>query len=250
MRLPSLLVPLALAACADGATARLGFDNQTAARTGPGLLADGTSLRLKIIAAYLAEDVDPVTMNNLGDTAMIWLNPQCADDISGCNVSGMRAPVGGPRVTDFFDLARPTAEINAALNAQGAAVPVGTYRYARIEMCKSYDGQAQPDEPTLMWAAPGMAAEQPFTSGDCGRTSQPFATPLVLGAGDTVAIFLGYDLASSVASGPGLPQCANGHCFRSCFDIDATTRACMDFPDFAPTAALDSGTATAVPPTR
>jgi len=230
-----------LAACTSGATVRLELANHTPS-FGPAVLADGTSLRLRLIAAYLAEDVDPVSQDNAGQTSMVWLNPQCADDISGCNVSGFANPAGGPRVTDYFDLARPTAEVNAELNSQDTAVAPGTYRYARVEMCKAFGGETLPSEPTLMWAGPGMDSEQPFTSADCGRTSLPFDPPLVLADTDAVRVELGYDLARAVVAGaPGSSSCAiagDPRCFQACVDTSPTTRACMEFPDFAPSAAI------------
>src|ERR1043165_4713591 len=66
---------LAAGAGCDGATARLSLANQTVTShpESAGLLANGTSLRLKMVAVYLAEDVDPNTMNNVGSTEMIWL---------------------------------------------------------------------------------------------------------------------------------------------------------------------------------
>ena len=236
-----------LGAC-SGASVKFQMSNDTAvARTTDGAAAtDGVVLKLKLIAAYLAEDVDPVTMNNAGATEMIWLNPQCQDDISGCNVSGFAEPAGGPRVTDYFDLARTNAEVNADLNSQGATISPGTYRYARIEMCKAYAPATQPTDPTLMWQGPGMTAEQPFTSGDCGRTSAAFDPPLVLAAGDSVAVTLGYDLSTSIVSGaPGRGSYTidgamdDGHprWFRACEDVDAEHRDCFDFPDFVPSAA-------------
>ena len=232
-----------LSACVGGATATLSFDNQTVGVSEPHLLADGTSLRLKLIAAYLAEEVDPATMNNVGNTAMVWLNDQCADDISGCNVSGEPLPAG-PRVTDYFDFARPTDEVNAQLNSQGRSVPPGSYRYARLELCKSYDPSTLPSDPTLMWRAPGMTDEVPFTSGDCGRTSLPFEPALELADGDTVEVTLGYDLASAIIAGPNVQQCDGAHCYRACVEISGG-RACMDFPDFAPSARKGAGSATA-----
>ena len=94
-------------------------------------------------------------------------------------------------------------------------------------------------------AGPGMSAEQPFTSGDCGRTSAAFDPPLVLAAGDSVAVTLGYDLATSIVAGaPGQGYTIQGatidgapHYFRACEDIDADHRVCMDYPDFVPSAA-------------
>ena len=240
MRLLCLaLVPLA--ACAASASAQFELANTTgAARAAPHVLADGTSLRLKIIAVYLATDVDPTTMDNVGDTEMIWINPQCSGDISSCNVDGFTAPAGGPRITDYFDLARPTAEVNAELNSQAMTVTTGSYKYARLELCKAY-GQSQATVPTMMWRGPGMPDERPFTSGDCGRTSLAFDPPLELGAGDSVAVTLNYDLGASVVSGApgtgGFEIAGTDHWFRDCVDLDDTHRACMDFPDFAPSAA-------------
>jgi hypothetical protein len=245
-----LILAAALSACAGSATARLELANQTAAtaRRTAAVLGDGTSLRLKLIAAYLAEDVDPVTQNNIGKSAMIWLNPECSDDISGCNVAGMALPPG-PRITQYFDLARPSAEVNAELNSQDAAIEPSTYRYARVELCKSYGGQTQADIPTLMWQGPGMDSEQSFVSGDCGRTSLPFDPPLVIAAGDAVTISLGYDLAAAVVDGEphaGAWSCSIAghddpggapHCFRACVDTAPDHRVCMDFPELAPSAA-------------
>src|ERR1041384_2340395 len=172
-----LLTVLApLTAGMGSASARLALDNQTATARPhtASLLADGTSLRLKLIAAYLSEDVDPTTQNNIGQTAMIWLNPECNDHISGCNVEGMTLPPG-PRITQYFDLARPSAEVTADLNAQDTPIEPATYRYARVEMCKSYGGQTQPTVPTPMWTGPGptRAASRAASATTSPRLSWP-----------------------------------------------------------------------------
>ena len=232
--------------CVGGASATFQLSNDTATARTTEHAAGTSSLRLKIIAAYLAEDVDPITMNNIGDNAMIWINPQCGGEIDGCNVDGFTLPAG-PRITDYFDLSRTSDEINADLNAQATAIPPGSYRYARLELCKAFGGESQASIPTMMWRGPDMAADQPFTSGDCGRTSLAFDPPLVLAAGDTVAITLGYDLGAAVVGGTPTPNNpgsivgatesdGSAHVFRACTDVDADHRDCMDFPDFAPSA--------------
>jgi hypothetical protein len=247
-----LIASAALSGCMGSATARLELANQTAtpaarsADANPQVLADGTSLRLKLISVSLAPDVDPVTMDNIGESVNIWLNPECQGDNSGCNVTGFAQPAG-PRITQYFDLSRPTADVNAELNSQDATITPGTYRYARVELCKALGGQTQADVPTLMWKGPGMAAEQPFVSGDCGRTSLPFDPPLTLAAGDAVTISLGYDLAAAIVAGPPTSgtHCSlaveghddpsgEPHCFRTCVDTAADHRVCMDFPELAP----------------
>ena len=251
-RLATVALSVALSGCMGSASARLELDNRTAspaARTAQ-VLADGTSLRLKLIAAYVAEDIDPMTQNNFGRTAMIWLNDECNGDISGCNVAGMTMPAGGPRVMQYFDLSRPTSEVNAELNSQDASIEPGTYRYARVEMCKSYPGDALTQIQTMMWRGPGMSSEQAFVSGDCGRTSLPFDPPLEIAAGESVAVSLGYDLAAAIVAGaphPASPHCSFAiaghddpggapHCFRTCVDTAPDHRVCMDFPDLSPSA--------------
>ncbi|MEO8701609.1 MAG: hypothetical protein ABI867_16305 [Kofleriaceae bacterium] len=226
-----------LAACTDEASVRLELANQTPEAHVQGLLPDGRSLRLKMIAVYLAEDVDPVTQNNLGSTSMVWLNPQCNGDISSCNIDGF-----GGGVTEYFDLARSTEAINAELHSQDTAIALGTYRYARVEMCKGTIGEL-PTVPTLQWQGPGMTSEQAFTSGDCGRTSLAFDPPLELVTGDAVDVQLGYDLSRAIVTGAPSSLCGassvegDERCFRACVTTSPTTRTCMDFPDFTPTAA-------------
>jgi hypothetical protein len=246
MRTLVVALSCSLAACGS-AEVSLSMENLTGAAPAgtAALVADGTSMRIKMLAVYLAQDVDPVTMNNVGSSAMIWLNPQC-HDAERCVVEPP-----GDVVTDFFDFARPTADVQADLDGQAQTVAPGTYRYVRVDFCKVLNGGTQPSVPTMMWKGPGMAAEQAFTSGDCGRTSQAFDPPLQLGAGDAIEVTLGYDLAQAVVSGAPAtdsPHCSNAiegrhdadgspHCFRACVDVDASTRDCMDFPDFTPSAA-------------
>jgi hypothetical protein len=138
-------------------------------------------------------------------------------------------------VHEYFDFGLPTTEVNLALNAQGRAVEVGTYRYARIEFCKG-----TPAEPNLLWSGPGMAAERPMTVGDCARTSQVFDPPLEVGSGEAVTVTLGYDLGQSIQAGApgsgGYSLAGVDHWFRDCQDLGDGTRVCMDFPDFVPSA--------------
>jgi len=237
---------LLLVAGCSGASVHFELSNDTAAARTTAAATGDSVLKLKLIAAYLAEDVDPVTMNNIGGTEMIWLNPQCDGDISNCNVSGFAEPAGGPRVTDYFDLARPSAEVNAELNSQGLTISPGSYKYARIEMCKAFGGETVPTDPSLMWRGPGMAGEQAFASGDCGRTSLAFDPPLDLATGDSVMVTLGYDLDAAIVAGApsqvgygiaGTIDDGGGpHAFRACVDLDTDHRVCMDYPDFAPSA--------------
>jgi len=78
----------------------------------------------------------------------------------------------------------------------------------------------------------------------------PFDPPLVLASGDAAAVSLGYDLAKVVVSGaphPASPHCSfsiaghddpsgGPHCFRACVDLAPDRKACLDFPELAPSA--------------
>jgi hypothetical protein len=256
MRAPVLLSPLAaliltVSGCGSSAQARLQFANLAAptpsSSSKAAVLADGTSLRIKMLSVSITEDVDPVTQDNIGVTSNIWINPECGGDNDTCNIDGMDGGPSGPRVTQFFDFARPTADVNAELNSQDAKVTPGTYRYARVTFCKALGGQQLPTKPTLMWKAAGMPGELAFTSGDCGRTSLPFSPPLEIKAGHSVEVVLGYDLTQAIVVGTPEPDNLsalvghsdpNGqaHGYRACFDLSASARACMDFPDFSPSA--------------
>jgi hypothetical protein len=230
------LAALALAGCSGSATVRLALENETGASAAALAAPEpARTFRMKLVAVYVAEDVDPVTQDNVGRTSMVWLNPECHDDIGSCTPSG--TPGGGPRITGFFDFSPPTDVVNAALNAQGRDVEAGTYRYARVEFCK----YSMPEEPNLLWSGPGMTEERAMTVGDCGRTSQPFDPPLELADGDSVTVTLAYDLARSIVSGApdpasGMRIVGDGRWFRDCADVDGETRACMDVPEFVPSA--------------
>jgi hypothetical protein len=231
---PFALFALALAAAGCGsATVKLQLDNQTRATALVG--GPDRTFRMKLVAVYVAEDVDPETQDNVGKTSMVWLNPECHDDIGRCVPSGV--PGDGPRVTRFFDFSLPTDEVNAALNAQGNEIEPGTYRYARIEFCK----YGPPGEANLAWSGPGMTEERSLIVGDCGRTSAAFDPPLELAAGDTFTVTLGYDLSESIVVGAPSPGSTVGllgasRWYRDCADLDGSTRVCMDFPDFTPAA--------------
>jgi hypothetical protein len=232
---------LLLSACTGSASARLELRNDTPSARTQSLLEDGTSLRMKMIAVYLSEDIDQDRHDNIGMTSMIWMNDECGGDINGCNVDAYATPAGGPRVTTFFDLARSSAEVNAEVNGQDLPIEPGTYRYARIEMCKAGPGE-EPSLPTVMWRAPGMDHEASFASTGCARDSVPFDPPLEIGPDDAVSVSLGYDLHASIVVGAPASCGIAGYsrCFRACEDLADGTRACMDVPDFAPTASIDA----------
>lgn len=134
---------------------------------------------MKILSAYLAEDVDPATMNNVGRSERIWVNPKCPD-----------ADSCGDSDVDYFDLSDPT-DANRKLNAQGPEIAVGEYHYVRVEFCR---GGAQGN--LLRYKTAGMAAPLEATYGGCGVTSERLEPAVSVKDGSTVMIALEYDLSS------------------------------------------------------
>jgi len=190
-----------------------------------------TMLEVKLVAVYLSEDID-AQQNNVGANAMIYLNPECAGDISSCGVDPSMPHV----VQTFFDFAAPSDEVNAAINAQGNAISVGTFRYARMEFCKYGTGGTE----NLRWQTSAMPAPAEDVYPGCGTTSAPFDVPLVLAAGDSVAVTLSYDLSTAAMIGsPGVGDkdvvdtAGNAHVFQYCHD-DSGVRSCLQIPDFNP----------------
>jgi hypothetical protein len=132
---------------------------------------------MKILSAYLAEDIDAVTMNNVGAVQRIWVNPSCPS-ADGCRDSDV----------DYFDLSDPR-EANRALNEQAKEIETGTYRYVRVQFCI---GDAQGN--IVRYKTAGMSSPVEARYGGCAVTSERIEPPVELGAGDTITIALAYDL--------------------------------------------------------
>ena len=181
--------------CGKKATVALQLANTTAlmmqtqdvglqsATPNPESYVEPASLKMKFIAAYLSEDIDPVTQNNTGDTQMFWLNSECNENISDCNADAL---------TTFFDFTNP-AEANTALNSQGRAISLGTYKYVRLEFCK-YGATGN----VKVTGNHTDASEVTVTYGGCGETSAEMVPPLELKADETVKILLSYDLTDGI----------------------------------------------------
>lgn len=134
-----------------------------------------TSFQMKILAAYVVEDVDPVTSDNVGQVGMVWLNPKCST-INDCK----------PSMVDYSDLTDPTA-FNAELNSQAIGVKVGSYKYVRLEFC-----QGSADSSNVKVTNGSTTKE--FTYGGCGVTSVALSTPVTVTEGQSLTISVSYDL--------------------------------------------------------
>jgi hypothetical protein len=145
------------AGCQGGAGVKIAFDNR-----GPAGITQALSLEagrtptlfgIRLVAAYLAEDVD-ADMNNVGEVGRIWTNPVCDADLYHC---GIGPGAGANRVTEYFDLALPTDQVNARLNAQEHLIKPGSYRLLRLDMAGVL-GAHDNDVPNMRY---GMAGGTP-----------------------------------------------------------------------------------------
>jgi hypothetical protein len=138
-----------------------------------------TVYKMKLMCAYLAENITSGRQDNIGQTQMIWLNPQCAD-IRNCDPD---------TTTYWFDFAQNITAVNAELNKQNRTINTGTFRYVRLEFCKE-----AAKLPNLQWQAGNMTAPATFTVSDCAMTSVAADPPIVLKEGGSIRIQLAYSL--------------------------------------------------------
>lgn len=229
-RLPALIVGFSfIAACGKGdGTAKLAFEQSNASA----LTYAPDTFKMKLIAAYLSEDIDSGLHNNIGATSMFYVNPTCADDLMHCDISGGAAEDGKPitnLVNDFFDFS-PGVDVNAALNAHSSPVTAASYKYVRLEFCK-YNHE---NLPNVQWGgtfggATVTGAE--YVKNNCVTDSVEMVPPLAIAAGDTAVVTLSYSLADSVNTGGGFGD-------DSCVNVGAST-FCFTLPVFTPAAHLE-----------
>jgi hypothetical protein len=164
---------------------------------------------VKLVAAYLSEDIDPVTWENKGATSMIYVNPICGDELAKCDVGGDFERI----VTDYFEFTATTQEVNTQLNAQARTLPAGTYKYVRLEFCKYAENGNN-----FKFRASGMDEDHVYTRASCSVTAlcEP---PIVVEDGKSVTVRVTYDLTDTVwiyQESPGGANCTEGspaYCF-------------------------------------
>jgi hypothetical protein len=179
-----------------------------------------TFFGMKFVSAYLTEDVDPDTQNNIGSTQMIYLNPQCLDDIGKC---GVNPSEDTNLITSYFDFTKTTDEVNSQLNAQARGVEQNTYRFVRLEFCKNGTG----GNPNIAFKAGDMEENHEFALPMCAVTAE-ISPPLVVTDTTNVVLSLSYDLTDLVSifdTYPGSENCTN-----------TAPSYCLNVPDFVPSA--------------
>lgn len=214
---------------AAGAKATLSFSEESGQALS---VFAATTFKMKLLAAYLAEDLDE-NGANIGLSSMIYVNPECNNDLRHCDVSTGDAG-GGEAVENivetFFDFS-PGVDVNAALGAQALEVAVGTYKYSRLEFCK----QNEENVANVIWGgAFGEDTVPPteFERNACTYASAEMNPPLEVAEGDNIAVTLACDLSSSVFSlEPEETPQPSDHCVT----VNAT-KYCFQMPNFVPSA--------------
>jgi hypothetical protein len=139
-----------------------------------------TTFQMKIVQAYLVEDVD-ANSNNVGAVSRVWLHADCGGNADTCTDDKI----------SYFDLTDPTAA-NEKLKSEALAFSLEkssvTYQYVRLEFCV---GGAKGNN--VKFKTADMAAEKEVTYGGCGETSAKLDPPVVATNGTTVTVKLNYN---------------------------------------------------------
>jgi hypothetical protein len=184
-----------------GADVKVAFDHEIAsASAGQALtVEDGTTptvFGMKLVTMYVVEDVS-ADFNSVGEVGRIWMNPACDPDGYRCSI----APAAGDnQIKDYFDLALPSAEVNARLNAQNSSIKSGTYRYLHMDLA----GPIATDDhssPNLRFGTSAAAHEVRLNTNGYWVVLDP---PMVVADGDSVTVSLSYDLRGSYFEGATL----------------------------------------------
>lgn len=217
-------------------TITLQFENTSLAQTSlsamrsnasSSTVASPTFYGMKLIAAYLAEDIDPDTQSNIGQTLMFYLNEDCQEDISHCDISGGTAEDGEPisqiiGVDNYFDLTNPVTA-NEALSEQRRDIIAGTFQYVRMEFSKINEENA----PNVEWSYTGVPLRS-FVTNQHTVTSAKVSPPIVITSTSSAVTFVAtYDPSGSVSIGPD----AAGD---DCTNDESGNRVCFTIPTFTP----------------
>lgn len=228
-----------------GAKVQVAFNNLsgvTSALNLRNMLAVGTPstpevFAMKLVVMYLVPDVDPDTQNNIGTAARIWQNPVCDDDLTFC---GIGEGAGEYRVTDYFDFALPTEEVNANLVSQGRTVAEGTYKYLRVDFMGYNNGVTDSDTPNFKFGPNASTTHEIRPNWGNGYTVA-LAEPIEIVAGETVDVTIEYDYADSyyadASNDTGNPPEGGVIDNWSCVGSgNPATGPCLYFSGFAPSA--------------
>ncbi|HYX37667.1 MAG TPA: hypothetical protein VE954_31585, partial [Oligoflexus sp.] len=201
-------------------TAGLGLDTHAGAMTATIQTWSATSAQVKLMNVYLVADVDAQTQANVGSSALIWAAAACPPTKSEDGTYQVNSSCTDADVA-YFELARPTSDVNAELNSQGLGVPVGDYRYVRMGFCVN-----GPKAPNTKFMAEPMSEAFEFSSNVCGVTSAKVDPPISVGKDEAVTVSVAYDLSEAVYGGEGASA-------TNC-KVEGNIGYCWGFPTLTP----------------
>lgn len=179
---------------------------------------------VKLVVAYLVEDMDPDTGNNVGMVNRIWTNPVCDADLTHCNIT---SEAGQYRVTDYFNLALSSDEVNANLNSQRQKVASGTYKYIRVDFTGPIENPDENTDPNMQFAA--AENDTPVEVRWRNGYLYEIAEPIVIAEGESFTATLSYDIANHLyTSSPAAPTGENSEDYKC--DDNTTPTICMEGP--------------------
>lgn len=149
-----------------------------------------TIYKLTLVSFYMVEGKDPVTLNNTGAGAHIWISKNCDSDLTYCAVNPANA---NGYIPDYFDFARPSSVVNAEFNSykrdtKDSQLSAGTYNYIDMDFTgKSTDGDTTPNF-KFGTTTENTARTQTYA------VSIKLAEPLVLKEGESITVNLAYSL--------------------------------------------------------
>lgn len=152
----------------------------------------------KLVQIYLNEDVGANGYDNVGSSAYIWINPVCGIEESedGTRHIANNGNCDTTKIEEFFEFARPTAEVNASLNSQESPVRAGTYRYIRLQVC---DNTIAENNIKFTAAAAGLTTAFTGRTNNCILKPVKIDPPLEVAEGDVVKLSLNYNLNKALA---------------------------------------------------
>jgi hypothetical protein len=175
---------------------------------------------VKMLAVYVAQDVDNTTQQNIGTSAIFWLNSECTS-IDTCT---------SEKVTKFFNFSAPSSLLNAEITKQNRLIEANTYKYIRLEFCKN--GAISPN-----WVVnhPGFDTPLTWAMNQCGVTAK-IDPPIVATASTQFIVTVEFDVRGSVT------EVACGSSSIQCKGIAQTNGKCYCFwmPDFIPSAKISA----------
>lgn len=179
-----------------GLTAPTG-SNGTVVEHGETYLAyPATTYSTKFVQIYLVEDLAADGESNEGNSANIWINPDCetlTEEDGSIRIANGSCDT--TKIDDYFALARTSDKVNADLNSQKIPITPGTFRYVRVQLC---DNTIDDDNIQFASSEGGLATVTTARTGNCIMPPVEIDPPLEVAADETVEVSLSYDLSQAL----------------------------------------------------